>query len=147
MYDLMCLIDDDGVPNITPLYPVSKNSNVRSDMNSQDFQDIDSARNQAIAQLAEICAAMGLSWSATEKKFVIDLPTIVIAKSKVVVEYGELPTKRKTFDISTWGEPGPVEGPTTYKSDDPMPDDFQMPDYGEILDEGEAPKGDKDAEK
>lgn len=110
-------------------------------MNSNDWQDIENVRNQAIAQLAEICAAMGLSWTAGEKEFVIALPHVVTMKaaSSVIVEL--MPTKRKTFDISTWGDNSGVYEGSIYKSDDPMPDDFQMPDYGEILDEGKPPKG------
>ncbi len=109
-------------------------------MNSNDWQDIENVRNQAVAQLAEICAAMGLSWSATDMKFVIELPSLVVEKRTSSISVEILPTRRKTFDISTWGETGPVEG-------EAMPDDFQMPDYGEMLDEGVAPGGDPQAEK
>ena len=141
MYDLLVTITDDGVSEITPLYPVKENSNVRSDMKSEDWQDIENVRNKAIGQLAEVCAAMGLSWTATDKVFHIMLPDLMIVKvNKDTSIYlsTEPPTRRKTFDISTWGEPGPVEG---------LPDDMQLPDYGEILDEGVPPQGDKDAEK
>ena len=110
-------------------------------MKSEDWQDIENVRNKAIGQLAEVCAAMGLSWTATDKEFHIMLPDLMIVKvNKDTSIYlsTEPPTRRKTFDISTWGEPGPVEG---------LPDDMQLPDYGEILDEGVPPQGDKDAEK
>ena len=106
-------------------------------MNSAEWADIENVRNQAIAQLAEICAAMGLSWSAGSKEFVISLPDIIVNKAVANISIPLQPTKRKTFDISTWGEPGPVEG---------LPDDMQLPDYGEMLDEGEAPKGDPNRE-
>ncbi len=109
-------------------------------LKSEDWQDIENVRNQAIAQLAEVCAAMGLSWTANAKEFSITLPDFIIARvdrDVPISNYQSQPTRRKTFDISTWGEKGPVEG---------MPDDFQMPDYGEILDEGVPPQGDKDAE-
>jgi hypothetical protein len=108
-------------------------------MKAQDWQDPDSPRNQAIAQLAEICAAMGLSWSATEKEFTIALPDVI--EQKVTSEVVFRPTTRKTFDISTWGPVGPIEG-----EDNPLPDDFQLPEYGEKLDEGEPPKGDPNKE-
>jgi hypothetical protein len=102
-------------------------------VNSQDWANADSARNQAIAQLAEICAAMGLSWSADEKIFTIDLPDVISMKATAEVIYK--PTQRKSFDISTWGPAGVDENEIT-----------NLPDNGELLDEGEAPKGDPDAE-
>lgn len=107
------------------------------DMNADDLTDTESARNQAINQLAEVCAAMGLSWSAGEKKFVIELPNVIVRRQASTVAVDLLPTRRKTFDISTWGDKGPVEG---------LPDDMQMPDYGEILDEGVPPQGDPSSE-
>ncbi len=103
-------------------------------MKAQDWQDPDSARNLAVSQLAEICSQAGLSWSATEKQFIIELPDVVLSRVVPTVP------QRKTFDISTWGPKGIDEA-------NPLPDDFQMPDYGELLDEGEPPKGDQDAEK
>lgn len=109
-------------------------------MNSQDWADIDNVRGQAISQLAEVCAAMGLSWSATEKQFTIELPNVVISRGGASVAVNTMPTIRKTFDISTWGDT---------QADDPeklIPDDMQLPDYGEILDEGVPPQGDKNAE-
>ena len=103
-------------------------------MNANEWQDIENVRNQAIAQLAEICAAMGLSWSAGSKEFVIALPDIIVNKAVANISIPLQPTKRKTFDISTWGpDSGIVEG-------------MQFPDYGELLDEGEAPKGDPNRE-
>jgi len=120
-------------------------------MNSQDWQDIENVRNQAINQLAEICATMGLSWSASDMLFTINLPDVIVAKGKATL--ASMPTQRKTFDISTWGDTGVDEADMQqYRSDPPMdsnnpiPDDFQMPDYGEILEEGEPPKGDPNAE-
>ena len=107
-------------------------------MNSSEWSDQDNARNQAIAQLAEVCAAMGLSWSADQRTFSIALPNIIVNKAVTSVSIPLQPTKRKSFDISTWGpDSGIVEG---------LPDDMQLPDYGEILDEGVPPQGDKDAE-
>lgn len=114
-------------------------------MRVNDYMDMESARAKAIEQLAEICAAMGLSWSATEKEFTIQLPDVI--SQSVVAQVSFSGTTRKSFDITKWGPIGPVEGATTYKSDDSLlPDDMQLPDYGEILEEGEPPKGDKDAE-
>lgn len=106
-------------------------------MRAEDYMDMDSARNKAIQQLAEICAAMGLNWVANDTEFMIELPKYVAMKATAQVEFTPPQTRRKTFDITTWGEPGPIEG---------LPDDMQLPDYGEILEEGQPPKGDVDAE-
>ena len=104
-------------------------------MKADDYQDIENVRNIAISQLAEVCAAMGLSWSAQDNQFVIHLPTIQLTSNHQLIPKS---TRRKTFDISSWGDKG---------IDETLPTDMQMPNYGEILEEGEPPKGDKDAEK
>ena len=106
-------------------------------MNSNDYMDQDNARNQAVAQLIEICMAMGLNSTATQDQFIIQLPNMIVRKAVIGITIPLLPTKRKTFDISTWGDKGPVEG---------LPDDMQFPDYGEILDEGVPPQGDPNHE-
>lgn len=132
MYDLTYIDNGNGVPEITALYKTLIPQEVYT-MRSQDWADQESVRNLAVSQLAEVCAAMGLSWSATEKAFIIDLPDVLLTPLT-----HEPVARRKSFDISTWGPVGPVEG---------IPDDIQFPDYGEILDEGEPPKGDPKAEK
>ena len=105
-------------------------------MNSQDWADPENVRNLAISELAEVCSAMGLSWSASEKQFVIELPDILVTKDPASGGgyYDKPTTTRKHFDITKWGETGPIEG-------DVMPDDFQMPEHGQQLTEGEPPTG------
>lgn len=132
-------------------------------MKAQDWMDQDNNRSRAISHLAELCAELGLNWSAGEHKLIITLPIVQDTSVRPTIP-GRL---RKTFDISRWGEKGidetefheenikvnddgtisPIDSskPSNYNTS--LPDDFQMPDTGEILDEGEPPVGDKDAEK
>lgn len=131
-------------------------------MRAQDWMDQDNNRSRAISHLAELCAELGLTWSAGEHKFTVTLPE-VIDTSVLPTIPGKL---RKTFDISRWGEKGidetefheenikvnddgtisPIDPSKPSSYNNPLPDDFQMPDNGEILDEGEPPKGDPHAE-
>lgn len=101
-------------------------------MNSQQWSDPQQYRNKCVAEIMELCLQLGLDSTATEKKLTIRLPDV--ENIKAIAE------RKKSFDISKWG-------PVGIDETDPMPDDFQMPEYGEKLDEGEPPVGDKEAEK
>lgn len=108
-------------------------------MRAADWMDQGNYRNKTVTKLAEFCDTIGLSWSAEGDTFTITLPT--------VTEMSVMPEgvrRRKVFDISTWG---PSSGVYEYDSTGALPDDMQMPENGEILEEGEPPKGDSDAEK
>jgi hypothetical protein len=84
-------------------------------LKAQDWQDPDQVRNLAIAELAEVCAAMGLSWSASEKQFVIALPDIVVTR---VTPVNTHPKRR--LDLSIFGT-------------DKAPNEADFPDYTDNL--------------
>lgn len=101
-------------------------------MKAQDWQNPDNARNLAISELAEVCAAMGLSWSAEGMKFTIELPDFIVSRVTPQV------ATTKRFHVSDWGNVdvfGNVIG-----AGDNMPD--ELPPTTTPLEEGEPPKGD-----
>jgi len=101
-------------------------------MKAQDYQSKDNNRADIVDRLIAVCDSLGLSYSYTEATFSITLPTV---EPVPVTPVANNTTKRKTFDIANWGE----------KSvDEALPDDFQMPDTGQQLDEGTPPKEDRE---
>lgn len=103
-------------------------------MKAIDWANSESYYNKLVADLMEYCVTRGLSSTAQGNKFTITLPTA--AEIDVWPEH----KKRKAFNIADWGPKGIDET-------SPIPDDFQLPDTGEILEEGEPPKGDPKEEK
>ena len=106
-------------------------------MNASDWSDPENVRNLAVSQLADICMAMGLSWSANDKKFTIELPDVVLSRATASKP------ATKHFDQEAWGN---IDVFGNKVATDSLPDDMQLPDYGQILDEGVPPQGDPNAE-
>lgn len=102
-------------------------------MRSQDWANAENYHNKLVSELMEFCVQRGLSSMAEGNKFTVTLPTVDEINVWPEVE------KRKHFDISKWGAKS-ADDP------EPLPDDFQMPDYGEQLEEGQPPKGDPNHE-
>lgn len=93
-------------------------------MKAQDYMNQDNNRAEVVNKLIEICTYLSLSYEFTEKKFKIDLPQV-----EDLPVTNQVTKKRQTFDISKWGEPGPIEG---------LPEELPPAEYK--LEEGEPPK-------
>jgi len=103
-----------------------------TDIHAADWANPDNARNLAISELAEVCAAMGLSWTAEGMKFVIELPDFIVTKVTP-----QVPTTKR-FHVSDWGNVD-VFG-NRVDSDGILPD--ELPPTTTPLEEGEPPVGD-----
>jgi hypothetical protein len=93
-------------------------------MHSQDLQDQNNNRADAINGLITYCMDNNLSYNYTDKTFTVTLPTS--EPLPMATELTPKEHRRDKFNIDTWGPKGYVEG------EEPDP---QLP-----LDEGEPPR-------
>lgn len=101
-------------------------------MKAQDINNEDNERGRVLRALRDFCADQDLEYSYTEKKFTVKLPALEeLPAANLVQSAGK---RRKRFDITKWGNRGPVEG------EDGFPD--ELPPTTTPLEEGEPPEGD-----
>lgn len=98
-------------------------------MKSQDWMSQDNNRAEVVRKLVAYCADNDLEYTYTEKKFTVKLPSV---EPLPVVPITTPMKKRKSFDISKWGEKSVDETN--------LPD--ELPPTTTPIEEGEAPKGD-----
>lgn len=108
-------------------------------MNSQDLTNNNNNRAHAIEQLQELCHALGVDYSYTEKKFTIKLPNVEPLPRALEIKPQRGRKPRVNPDEFSFLKPDPnglVEG----SDDSSLPD--ELPPTTTPLDEGEPPKGD-----